>query len=104
MEKSFIIGLLQNIALLLTFSMVYDYFWTRRRTKQNLFFKIVSGIFLGILGIVLILTPWTYIDGIIFDTRSVILCVSGLFLGLIPTVIAVVITATYRILLGGPGA
>lgn len=104
MEKSFFVGLLQNIALLLTFSMIYDYFWARRKTNQILFFKIASGVLLGVLGVVLILTPWTYIDGIIFDTRSVILCISGLFLGAIPTIIAIIITAAYRIMLGGSGA
>ena len=39
----------------------------------------------AMLGIILILSPWTYVSGIVFDTRSVLLCVSDLFFGAIPT-------------------
>lgn len=101
MSHSIILGLVQNVAFLLTFSMLYDYFWTRN--KNNLLYKIIAGIVMGGAGIVLILTPWTYITGIFFDTRSVILSISGLFLGPIPTIIAMIINSLFRIYLGGQG-
>ena len=41
--------------------------------------------------------------GIVFDTRSVLLAVSGLFLGAVPTVVAVTMTAAFRLLQGGAG-
>jgi len=103
MEESFFIGLLQNIAILLTFSMLYDYFWSRNENHKRLFFKIGSGMVLGGVGIVLVLTPWHFVPGIFFDTRSIILSISGLFFGMIPTITAMIITGLYRLHLGGGG-
>ncbi len=45
--------------------------------------------------------PWSYEPGIFFDSRSVLLSISGLFFGGLPTIIACVITAAFRIYLGG---
>ncbi len=104
MEKSILIGLIQNIAILLSLSMLYDYFWSREENYKNLPFKFITGFILGGIGIVLILTPWHFIPGIIFDTRSVVLSIAGLFFGLIPTITAMVITALYRLIMGGAGA
>jgi len=103
MNDSFIIELIQNVALLITFSMIYDYFWARDDVKRNFAFKIMSGVILGGLGIALILTPYTFQQGLVFDTRSVLLSISGLFLGPIPTIVAMIIVGGYRVLLGGSG-
>lgn len=103
MKDSFIIELIQNVALLITFSMIYDYFWARDDVKRTFVFKIVSGFFLGSLGIALILTPYTFQQGLVFDTRSVLLSISGLFLGPVPTIVAMMIVGAYRIMLGGNG-
>ncbi|MBL7969275.1 MAG: PAS domain S-box protein [Prolixibacteraceae bacterium] len=84
--------------------MLYDYFWSRKDNYKNIYFKFSTGFVLGGIGIVLILTPWHYIPGIIFDTRSVVLSITGLFFGLIPTITAMVITALYRLIMGGAGA
>jgi PAS domain S-box-containing protein len=85
--------------------MLYDYFWSRNERLKNVYlYKITTGLILGAIGIVLILTPWHFVPGIIFDTRSVMLSVSGLFFGPIPTVITMLVTGTYRFLIGGDGA
>lgn len=103
MEESIIIGLVQNIAILLTFSMLYDFFWSRNEKLNNDYVKIGSGVVLGVIGIVLILTPWHFVPGIFFDTRSVMLSVAGLFFGPVPTITAMIITVLYRIYMGGAG-
>jgi PAS domain S-box-containing protein len=103
MGESIIIGLIQNIAILLTFSMLYDYFWSRNEKPNNNYFKIGSGVVLGGIGIVLILTPWHFVPGIFFDTRSVMLSVAGLFFGPAPTFIAMAIAGLYRLSIGGGG-
>lgn len=103
MEESIVVGLLQNIAILLTFSMLYDYFWSRNENRKKLTFKIGSGIVLGGMGIVLILTPWNFVPGIFFDARSIILSISGLFFGLVPTITAMIVIGLYRLYLGGGG-
>jgi len=104
MEESIFLGLIQNIAILLTFSMLYDYFWSRNEKHKNIYLKIGSGGILGGIGIILILTPWHFVPGIIFDTRSVMLSISGLFFGPIPTITAMIITGAYRYYMGGAGA
>ena len=103
MKESTIIELVQNISILLAFSMLYDYFWSRKERLKNIYFKFFSGIILGIIGIVLILSPWHFLSGIIFDTRSVMLSTAGLFFGPIPTITAMIITASYRLFIGGNG-
>ncbi|MBW8334483.1 MAG: PAS domain-containing protein [Prolixibacteraceae bacterium] len=103
MDESIIIGLVQNIAILLAFSMLYDYFWSRNEKLNNIYFRIGSGAVLGAIGIVLILTPWHFVPGIFFDTRSVMLSVAGLFFGPVPTITAMIITVLYRIFMGGAG-
>ncbi len=47
------------------------------------------------------LTPWVLVTGIIFDTRSILIGVAGLFFGTVPTLIAIAVTAAFRIFQGG---
>jgi len=103
MKESILIDLIQNIALLLAFSMLYDYFWTRNENMKNIFYKVGAGIILGILGMILISTPWTFREGVFFDARSIVLSISGLFFGFIPTVIAMIVVGLFRVYLGGDG-
>ena len=62
------------------------------------------GVLLGGVGIAVMLTPWQFAPGIVFDTRSVLLGISGLFFGWIPTVIAMVMTSVFRLYQGGAAA
>jgi PAS domain S-box-containing protein len=103
MNKSIIIGLLQNTAILLSFSMIYDYWWIKNDDPKNIVNKIVTGAVIGIIGIILMLTPWILVPGIVFDARSIMLAVSGLFFGGLPTLIAMIITGIFRLSLGGEG-
>lgn len=103
MNQPIILGLLQNTAILLAFGMLYDYLWARDEKFKSPGFIILTGLIIGGIGIVLMLTPWTLIPGLVFDTRSVMLSISGLFFGPVPTVIAMLITGGYRIFMGGDG-
>ena len=103
MKTSIFLGLIENIAILVTFTMLYDYLWARNSKFKNLLFKLIAGVVIGSVGIVLVLMPWTSQNILIFDSRSILLAISGLFMGPIPTIIAMIITALYRIALGGSG-
>ncbi|MEE4197285.1 MAG: LytS/YhcK type 5TM receptor domain-containing protein [Bacteroidales bacterium] len=103
MDNGILLSLLQNIAILLAFSMLYDYAWVKSKEIKKIHKKLFVGFILGCIGIVLMLTPWEYQPGIVFDTRSIMLSVSGLFFGAVPTLVAVMITAIYRVFLGGDG-
>lgn len=103
MSKTFLIDLLQNIAILLAFSLLYDYFSMKKVRNKTLLIKFLTGVIIGGIGLILIQTPWILSPGLVFDTRSIMLSISGLFFGAIPTVIAIIITGTYRLALGGDG-
>lgn len=99
-DQSFL-SLIHNASLLLALVFLYDVLVSWRKLEEIRAFQILLGILLGGIGIVLMLTPWVMVPGIIFDTRSVLLGVSGLFFGPIPTVIAMAMTAVFRIFQGG---
>jgi hypothetical protein len=103
MDSSIILGLLQNTAMLLAFSMIYDYSWVQRQESKSLVRKVVTGLIVGGIAIILMLTPWIQLPGLVFDTRSVLLSLSGLFLGFLPTLIASIIAVIFRLIMGGPG-
>ena len=101
MEQSFFLGLIENIALLLVFSLLYESRWIDNIHSKKLMPKIFAGIAVGAIGVLLISIPWTYQIGYTLDFRSVLLSIAGLYLGIIPTLIAILITGSYRIFLGG---
>ena len=98
------LGLVHNVSLLLALVLVFDLIsqkWGEGRTWRQ---DIWIGIIIGGVGIAIMLTPWVYVPGIIFDTRSILLGISGLFFGTIPTIIAMIFTLSLRIYQGGTGA
>lgn len=98
----FIISLIQNIAILLSFSMLYEFYWIKLETKR-LKSKVITGIMLSFAISIIMFTPFKLTETIVFDVRSVLLSISGLFFGIIPTVFAVVTSLLIRIHLGGEG-
>lgn len=65
--------------------------------------KVLSGIVFGGICVVGMFSPIEASPGVIFDPRSVVLSISGLFGGPIVAIIAAVIAGGYRLLLGGGG-
>ncbi|PKP18412.1 MAG: hypothetical protein CVU05_13555 [Bacteroidetes bacterium HGW-Bacteroidetes-21] len=103
MNISIIIGLLQNTAILLALSMLYENFWINSNEPKKFFVKLISGLVISCIGLVLMYTPWTLVPGIVFDTRSVLISITGLFFGTIPTLIVMITTGLFRIGIGGDG-
>ena len=93
--------LAQNAILL--FALVFVYATTNFNAKTNNYRKILLGLLIGGFTVLIMLNPWKIEEGLFFDTRSVLLSVSGVFYGAIPTLIAGVIAAIYRIWVGGSG-
>jgi len=103
MTDASFLGLAQNAALLLAMALLCDVAANRWRTAPSVPWQAVVGLMVGIIGIIVMLTPWTFGSGIIFDTRSVMLGTSGLFFGPFPTTIAMGMTASFRYYQGGTG-
>lgn len=98
--NEFIKNIILNISVLVAITILYT---INIRNKNNRAQEILIGIFIGMVGIFLISISVKIDSGIFFDSRSILVCISGMFLGLVPTTIAVTIIAGYRWLLGGSG-
>lgn len=100
--KEIVIALVYNSSLLIVLSVAYSlsYFV---RIKQKKLMLIVNGLFIGAIGIAIMAAPYNLINGIVFDTRSILISSAAYIFGLIPTVIAVVMTSVFRIIEGGAG-
>ena len=103
MRETIIIDLVHCAAVLFSFTLVYENFWLKNEASKNIWTKIITGIILGGVGCFLMLTPLTLIPGVAFDARSILLSISGLFFGPLPTILAIIITGTMRITMGGDG-
>ncbi|MBN2429679.1 MAG: PAS domain S-box protein [Deltaproteobacteria bacterium] len=95
-------SLINNAALLLALVVVYDSFrlGTQLHEKAR---EIFLGISVGLIGLAVMTNPMQFVPGIIFDTRSILLSLSGVFFGLVPTSIAVLMTILFRVFQGGGG-
>jgi diguanylate cyclase (GGDEF)-like protein/PAS domain S-box-containing protein len=97
-----IIAVIYNIALLLSLSVVYATY-PFKNYKSLLNHDILIGSIMGVFGLVIMMNPFVLSSGVVFDSRSILICVSAMAFGGIPTGIAVVFMAIYRIWLGGSG-
>ena len=94
--------LLSNAAILVALSAVYELSWLLP-VKGDRLKSVISGVFTGALGLILMLNPLTLAPGIIFDTRSILLSVAALFFGPLAGGVAALMLAAYRLVLAGPG-
>ncbi|MCW8884198.1 MAG: EAL domain-containing protein [Motiliproteus sp.] len=102
MDTSSFSGLLNNAVLLLALGVVYDSLGLHAIQNRNLRDS-CSGFLIGLIGIAVMSTPWELTPGIFFDTRWILLSLCGLFFGVVPTLIAVAMTVSYRLFQGGGG-
>ncbi|MBJ6725937.1 PAS domain S-box protein [Geomesophilobacter sediminis] len=105
MNNSIFIGLVNNAALLLTLGILYDTFSPERaRLARPLPRQAVTGVILGAMAVLLMKCPVVFSSGIIFDTRTILLGLSGFFFPTLSTIIAMALATAYRLHLGGGGA
>jgi signal transduction histidine kinase len=96
--------LVQNAALLLAVAVIFDLLSLRVTFDRTRLQQSIAGLLLGVIGISIMLTPWQFAPGIFFDTRTVLLNIVGLFFGALPTVAALAVMITWRLIQGGPAA
>ena len=98
-----LLELIQNLVLLVALaaaSQVIEARWQVRRLTS----QILHGLLFGTVGVVGMMTPVHFQPGIIFDGRSIILSVAGLFGGPVVALLAALMCGAYRLWLGGAGA
>ncbi|PLX49445.1 MAG: hypothetical protein C0613_07465 [Desulfobulbaceae bacterium] len=91
-----------NAALLVALSYLYTLV-TRRWQRDDLVGCISCGLLFGLMAVGVMLSPMEMGPGLIFDTRTVVISVAGLFCGPVTAAIAALVTILYRIWLGGMG-
>ncbi len=104
MTGDMVISMVNNTALLLMLVFVYELLNPDLAGEPNTARSVIGGAVLGLIGMILMLTPWQFTSGITFDTRSILLSISGLYFGFIPTLTASLLTILLRIIQGGAGA
>ena len=97
------LALIQNIARLVALTFVHGLL-IRRVRKQGHGYALLSGLLFGSVALVGMMTPMVLQPGLIFDGRSIIIAVAGLFGGPVTAGVAAAMAAGYRYWLGGVGA
>lgn len=100
--NNFMIEIGHNVAMLLSIALLYQVvrqtFPRARRTGD-----LLAGVLFGAMAIYCMLTAFVMQSGVIFDGRSIVLALAGLFGSGWSGLVAVVVAAAYRVWLGGPG-
>ncbi|TVM32258.1 PAS domain S-box protein [Oceanidesulfovibrio marinus] len=104
MDHTTYLALGHNIALLLGAALIFDVLGANWHQGRSLARQVVAGLALSAIGMMIMSTPWTLQPGLIFDTRSVLISLSGLYFGGLSTIITLVATSAYRLHVGGIGA
>jgi PAS domain S-box-containing protein len=97
-----LVGLIHNAALLVALSALYGLL-ARFRHAGSVRDKVLAGLLFGGLAIGAMKMPVFYGPGVIYDGRSIVLTLAGLFGGGISAAIAIALAGAYRAYLGGPG-
>ncbi|MDP2560664.1 EAL domain-containing protein [Psychrobium sp. 1_MG-2023] len=96
-------ALLNNVVLLLALTVIYDAF-SLANIKQQQWRDLATGLFVGVIAISVMLTPWELRPGVFFDSRWVLISLCALYFGLVPTLIAITMAVAMRFYQGGGGA
>jgi|GEM_PF-2072351 len=102
MEHGTFISLIYNSALLLALVIIFDTI-SEHSIRNALLSKIVSGLCLGCIALAIMFNPWVLEPGVVFDTRSILLSLTAMFFGFIPTIIATGLAFGFRLWQGGSG-
>lgn len=96
------LSLVHNIALLVALSLVHGLLMRGFR-RVGFRFALLSGLLFGAVAVLGMMSPVRWAPGIIFDGRSIILGIAGLFGGPLAAGVAALLAGAYRTLLGGAG-
>ncbi len=102
MERDVITALVNNAALLLVLSVIYEAVYFLPSGYRRLH-SVVSGVMIAAICVIVMNMPLRLESGIIYDTRSIIISVTALIFGPVPAAITVVAAAAFRIIIGGSG-
>lgn len=100
--QSVINALFNNAALLLVLSIIYEVSYlvpSKYRRMQ----PVINGLLISLICAAIMRMPFTIQPGVIYDTRSILICVTALIFGSVPTLITVAVASIIRLGIGGAG-
>jgi len=97
------LSLVHNLSLLASLCLASG-FLMRGFQRRGLRYSLLLGLLFGTATLVGMATPVVLRPGLIFDGRSIVLGIAGLFGGPLAAGVAASIAAAYRLQIGGPGA
>ena len=102
MSQNVMMDFINNIAVMLVLSVIFEaaYLLPRKLLRLRSAF---SGVMISAICLVVMSMPYTLEPGVIYDARSILISVTGLIFGLVPTLMTVVVAAIYRLTIGGIG-
>ena len=103
MDNSIIMGIINNAILLLGLGILYSLI-PIDESKKTTSYKIMIGALLSAIVIFVMLSPFTIAEGVVLDTRSILISVAAFFFGPIPAIMAMLSASILRISQGGAGA
>ncbi len=98
-----LLNLLENLMVLLAFGLSYHYV-SRWFPSKPVLRQLAFGAVFGLGSVVAMLQAFQYAPGVIFDGRTVMVSLAGLFGGLPGGAVAILIAGAWRAMLGGVGA
>lgn len=103
MNLAAFVPMVQNASLLLVLSVIFEtaYLFPLRNRRLQ---PVVTGILIALICGIIMSVPYTLQPGVIFDTRSILISVTALTFGPVPTAITAAAAAVYRLIMGGTGA
>ncbi|MGB9836272.1 MAG: LytS/YhcK type 5TM receptor domain-containing protein [Candidatus Saccharicenans sp.] len=96
------VSLILNVSLILALVALYSLV-IRVTSFGKKAWLVLNGLVFGLTAVAAMSVAYHYSSGVIYDGRSIILSLSGLYAGTIPTIIASLIALLYRFYLGGNG-
>ncbi len=97
-----IIGLIYNASLLIVLSIAYELSYSLQKKHKKLMIHI-NGLFIGIIGAAIIFVGYSLAEGLLFDTRSILIASAALLFNPASAIIAALMMTGARIIIGGPG-
>ena len=103
MDNSMAMGIINNAILLLGLGILYSLI-PIDDSKNKISYKIMIGAIVSIIVIFVMSSPFEIADGVVLDTRSILISLAALFFGPIPAIMAILSASSLRIYQGGAGA
>ena len=102
MSSAMVVSLIDNSVLLLALNVIFSVI-KQSPFRYRRLLPILNGLLIALICVIIMSRPFELEDGLLFDTRSILISVTAFIFGPLPTALTVITASVYRLNLGGPG-